>query len=105
MAGGAELKLCGVCGDKAFGFNFGALTCESCKAFFRRNAIKDKVAVALDCGGLPWGAFSWALRAALKGHSDCLGSENGLRWPAGDTVCERPAGYRGTQVGNGMSLM
>lgn len=42
MAGGAELKLCGVCGDKAFGFNFGALTCESCKAFFRRNAIKDK---------------------------------------------------------------
>lgn len=41
-AGGAELKLCGVCGDKAFGFNFGALTCESCKAFFRRNAIKDK---------------------------------------------------------------
>lgn len=45
MAGGtekAELKLCGVCGDKAFGFNFGALTCESCKAFFRRNAIKNK---------------------------------------------------------------
>ncbi|XP_037282443.1 nuclear hormone receptor HR96 isoform X4 [Rhipicephalus microplus] len=45
MAGGGErgeLKFCGVCGDKAFGFNFGALTCESCKAFFRRNAIKDK---------------------------------------------------------------
>ncbi|CAN7987026.1 unnamed protein product [Ixodes hexagonus] len=45
MAGGvekAELKFCGVCGDKAFGFNFGALTCESCKAFFRRNAIKNK---------------------------------------------------------------
>uniref|UniRef100_A0A1E1X4I4 Putative nuclear hormone receptor 48 n=1 Tax=Amblyomma aureolatum TaxID=187763 RepID=A0A1E1X4I4_9ACAR len=45
MAGGgerSELKFCGVCGDKAFGFNFGALTCESCKAFFRRNAIKDK---------------------------------------------------------------
>ncbi|EEC11854.1 nuclear hormone receptor 48, putative [Ixodes scapularis] len=45
MAGGAEkaeLKFCGVCGDKAFGYNFGALTCESCKAFFRRNAIKNK---------------------------------------------------------------
>ncbi|KAH7978790.1 hypothetical protein HPB49_006748 [Dermacentor silvarum] len=54
MAGGGErneLKFCGVCGDKAFGFNFGALTCESCKAFFRRNAIKDKSG-----GQLPWHA-------------------------------------------------
>ncbi|CAG2109040.1 unnamed protein product [Medioppia subpectinata] len=31
-------KLCGVCGDKALGKNFCALSCESCKAFFRRNA-------------------------------------------------------------------
>ena len=36
-------KLCGVCGDKAFGYNFNAVTCESCKAFFRRNALKNKV--------------------------------------------------------------
>ena len=36
-------KTCGVCGDKALGYNFNAITCESCKAFFRRNAIKDKV--------------------------------------------------------------
>ncbi|XP_023219759.1 nuclear hormone receptor HR96-like isoform X1 [Centruroides sculpturatus] len=35
-------KLCGVCGDKAFGYNFNAITCESCKAFFRRNALKTK---------------------------------------------------------------
>ncbi|XP_054162244.1 nuclear hormone receptor HR96-like [Oppia nitens] len=33
-------KFCVVCGDKATGYNFNALTCESCKAFFRRNALK-----------------------------------------------------------------
>ncbi|XP_054169169.1 nuclear hormone receptor HR96-like [Oppia nitens] len=31
-------KLCRVCGDKALGKNFCAISCESCKAFFRRNA-------------------------------------------------------------------
>lgn len=36
-------KVCAVCGDKALGFNFGAMTCESCKAFFRRNALGKKV--------------------------------------------------------------
>lgn len=37
------LLVCGVCGDKALGYNFDAITCESCKAFFRRNALKTKV--------------------------------------------------------------
>ena len=37
------LLICGVCGDKALGYNFDAITCESCKAFFRRNALKTKV--------------------------------------------------------------
>jgi len=36
-------KLCAVCGDKAFGCNFDAISCESCKAFFRRNASKEMV--------------------------------------------------------------
>ncbi|CAG2176070.1 unnamed protein product, partial [Oppiella nova] len=36
-------KLCVVCGDNAMGVNFDALTCASCKAFFRRNASKNKV--------------------------------------------------------------
>jgi hypothetical protein len=36
-------KICGVCGDKALGYNFDAISCESCKAFFRRNALKNKV--------------------------------------------------------------
>lgn len=34
-------KYCAVCGDKAIACNFNAVTCESCKAFFRRNAYKD----------------------------------------------------------------
>jgi hypothetical protein len=37
-----DLKVCGVCGDKALGYNFNAVTCESCKAFFRRNALVQK---------------------------------------------------------------
>lgn len=35
-------KTCAVCGDKALGYNFNAVTCESCKAFFRRNALTKK---------------------------------------------------------------
>lgn len=35
-------KTCQVCGDKALGYNFNAVTCESCKAFFRRNALTKK---------------------------------------------------------------
>jgi len=37
-----DLKTCVVCGDTALGCNFDAISCESCKAFFRRNALKDK---------------------------------------------------------------
>jgi hypothetical protein len=38
-------KKCSVCGDKALGYNFNAITCESCKAFFRRNALKNKASL------------------------------------------------------------
>jgi hypothetical protein len=31
-------KVCRVCGDRSIGYNFDAVSCESCKAFFRRNA-------------------------------------------------------------------
>uniref|UniRef100_A0A5K3EQD6 Nuclear receptor domain-containing protein n=1 Tax=Mesocestoides corti TaxID=53468 RepID=A0A5K3EQD6_MESCO len=42
-AGGMEeARVCVVCGEPASGYNFDRLTCESCKAFFRRNALKPK---------------------------------------------------------------
>ncbi|VDM55106.1 unnamed protein product [Angiostrongylus costaricensis] len=36
-------SICRVCGDKAFSYNFNVITCESCKAFFRRNANKREI--------------------------------------------------------------
>ena len=38
-----SMLLCQICGDRALGYNFDAITCESCKAFFRRNALKTKM--------------------------------------------------------------
>lgn len=34
---------CVVCKSLANGYNFGAIACESCKTFFRRNALKTSV--------------------------------------------------------------
>ncbi|CAG2169897.1 unnamed protein product, partial [Oppiella nova] len=33
--------VCRVCGGRSTGFHFDAITCESCKSFFRRNALKN----------------------------------------------------------------
>jgi len=40
-------KVCGVCGDRALSYNFDAISCESCKAFFRRNAPKGLVSLSM----------------------------------------------------------
>ena len=45
----AATKICRVCGDKAYSYNFNVITCESCKAFFRRNANKEKVSWLVRC--------------------------------------------------------
>ena len=38
-----EGLMCSICQGPAHGYNFDAITCESCKAFFRRNALKSEV--------------------------------------------------------------
>lgn len=38
-------KFLQVCGDRAVGYNFGIVSCESCKAFFRRNASREHVRI------------------------------------------------------------
>ncbi|GAB6025821.1 hypothetical protein CHUAL_011797 [Chamberlinius hualienensis] len=34
-------KICGVCGDRAKSYHFGGISCDSCKAFFRRSVQND----------------------------------------------------------------
>ena len=38
-------KVCAVCGDKALTHHFGRVACETCKAFFRRNARRRDVRI------------------------------------------------------------
>ncbi|XP_054153491.1 nuclear hormone receptor HR96-like [Oppia nitens] len=38
---------CNICGDKAVGRNFGSITCESCKVFFRRHSLNYKNYICL----------------------------------------------------------
>ncbi|XP_066559551.1 nuclear receptor subfamily 1, group H, member 5 [Amia ocellicauda] len=44
-------ELCVVCGDKASGYHYNALTCEGCKGFFRRSITKQAVYKCKSGGG------------------------------------------------------
>ncbi|XP_021422103.2 bile acid receptor isoform X1 [Oncorhynchus mykiss] len=44
-------ELCVVCGDKASGYHYNALTCEGCKGFFRRSVTKKAVYRCKSGGG------------------------------------------------------
>lgn len=46
-------KVCQVCGDKALAHHFGTLACETCKAFFRRNALSKEQRKCLFKGECP----------------------------------------------------
>ena len=43
MVSQQQMKICRVCGDRANGFNYNVVTCESCKAFFRRWIVAAKM--------------------------------------------------------------
>lgn len=38
-------SLCLICGDKARIINYGALSCQTCKTFFRRNGFRPEVRI------------------------------------------------------------
>ena len=51
---GKAEKICEVCGAPSLGHNFGAVSCESCKAFFRRNAFRLQVVCASEKQSCVW---------------------------------------------------
>lgn len=42
-----KFNVCQVCGDKAHIFNYGALSCASCKTFFRRHGFHPEVCILI----------------------------------------------------------
>ncbi|CAG2177649.1 unnamed protein product [Oppiella nova] len=47
MSDQLKQRLCLVCGDVSCGYHFEVLTCESCKSFFRRNALKNACTITV----------------------------------------------------------
>ena len=79
VVNGLSQKTCRVCGDTALNMNFGAVSCESCKAFFRRNALKKKVnqndKIRLASSSIEWLAdwlVDWSIDCMTDQLSDWL---------------------------------
>lgn len=51
MSTDGKRLICVVCGSAARGYNFGAITCMSCKIFFRRNAYTNLNGLQCHAGG------------------------------------------------------
>ena len=68
---GKAEKICEVCGAPSLGHNFGAVSCESCKAFFRRNAFRLQV-VCLKSRDMYYNSHSSPLFNTKKGNGQKL---------------------------------
>ena len=68
-------KICRICGDKALAHNFDVITCESCKAFFRRNALKREEVRKLGGVGVGWtgeGIHTFRMQLLYKRAFYCI---------------------------------
>ncbi|CAG2164741.1 unnamed protein product [Oppiella nova] len=61
-------KICEICSDKGIGRHFGAITCESCKIFFKRNANKDQVVNCISDGKCQINPFTRKLCTKCRLH-------------------------------------
>jgi hypothetical protein len=97
-------KLCKICGDKAAYHNYGVLTCDSCKTFFRRQIIDKKVRNLVHwqlfvCRRFRYSKasrfnqpkFFFAFRSLLTFDWDCIRTStnggSGLNWFNYATLC------------------
>lgn len=60
-------RICGVCGDKATGFHFNAMTCEGCKGFFRYIVYTFCHGVHFPCSGVS-AITKWCMVSKLLNH-------------------------------------
>ena len=70
---------CRVCGAVAHGYNFDQITCESCKAFFRRNALRDVVSRFVPNVPLRKKFFSSQSHLKCRFNGSCTISTNNRR--------------------------
>ncbi|XP_043462939.1 nuclear hormone receptor FTZ-F1 isoform X1 [Leptopilina heterotoma] len=68
---------CPMCGDKMSGYQYGLLTCESCKGFFKRNSSPCSSKKVYTCLFSPTGGGSCGTSSALEGGTYAGGGNTG----------------------------